>query len=91
MSDDFDGPDKLGWPQSSGMPSLFDEATREARELGERLGARSIQSVIKEMKERLKAPWPWPRVIIFLGAISSCDICCSIGRSACDASAAQAC
>jgi len=34
----------------------IDEAIREARELGEQLGARSMQSAIQEMKERLKAP-----------------------------------
>jgi len=36
--------------------AAIDEAIREARELGEQLGARSIQSAIQEMKERLKAP-----------------------------------
>ena len=36
--------------------AAIDESIREARELGEQLGARSIQSAIKEMKERLKAP-----------------------------------
>lgn len=36
--------------------TAIDEAIREARELGEQLGARSIQSAIQEMKERLKAP-----------------------------------
>lgn len=36
--------------------AAIDEAIREARELGEKLGARSIQSAIQEMKERLKAP-----------------------------------
>ena len=36
--------------------AAIDEAIREARELGEQLGARSMQSAIKEMKERLKAP-----------------------------------
>jgi len=35
---------------------VIKDAMREARELGEQLGARSIQSAIKEMKERLKAP-----------------------------------
>ena len=36
--------------------AAIDEAIRKARELGEKLGARSIQSAIQEMKERLKAP-----------------------------------
>ena len=36
--------------------AAIDEAIREARELGEQLGARSIQSAVQEMKERLKAP-----------------------------------
>jgi len=36
--------------------AAINEAIREARELGEKLGARSIQSAIQEMKERLKAP-----------------------------------
>ena len=36
--------------------AAIDEAIREAREIGEKLGARSIQSAIQEMKERLKAP-----------------------------------
>lgn len=36
--------------------AAIDEAIQEARELGEQLGARSMQSAIKEMKERLKAP-----------------------------------
>ncbi len=36
--------------------AAIDEAIRDARELGEQLGARSMQSAIKEMKERLKAP-----------------------------------
>ena len=49
----------------------IDEAIRHARELGEQLGARSAQAAIKEMKERLKAPWPGPRVIIRLGTDSS--------------------
>lgn len=35
--------------------AAIDEAIREARELGEQLGARSMQSAIKEMKEHLKA------------------------------------
>ena len=34
----------------------IDEAIREAREIGEQLGARTVQSAIKEMKEHLKAP-----------------------------------
>lgn len=36
--------------------SAIDEAIREARELGEQLGASTVLSEIKEMKERLKAP-----------------------------------
>ena len=36
--------------------AAINEAIREAREIGEQLGARSIQSAIQEMKERLKAP-----------------------------------
>ncbi len=36
--------------------ATIDEAIREARELGEQLGARAMQSAITEMKERLKAP-----------------------------------
>ena len=36
--------------------TAIDEAIREARELGEQLGARSVQSAIQEMKKRLKTP-----------------------------------
>ena len=36
--------------------ATIDEAIREAREIGEQLGVRTVQSAIKEMKERLKAP-----------------------------------
>lgn len=36
--------------------AAIDEAIRQAREIGEQLGARTAQSAIKEMKERLKAP-----------------------------------
>ena len=36
--------------------AAIDQAIREARELGEQLGARSALSAIKEMKERLNAP-----------------------------------
>ena len=36
--------------------AAIDESIRQAREIGEQLGARSMQSAIKEMKERLKAP-----------------------------------
>ena len=35
--------------------AAIDEAIREAREIGEQLGARSAQSAIKEMKKRLNA------------------------------------
>ena len=36
--------------------TAIDEAIHEARELGEQVGARSVQSAIQEMKKRLKAP-----------------------------------
>ena len=36
--------------------SEIDEAIREARELGEQLGARSVNSAIQEIKKRLKTP-----------------------------------
>ena len=36
--------------------AAIDEAIREAREIGEQLGARTAQSAIEEMKDRLKAP-----------------------------------
>ena len=36
--------------------AAIDEAIRGAYGLGEQLGARSMQSAIQEMKERLKAP-----------------------------------
>lgn len=36
--------------------AAIDEVIREARELVEPLGARSMQSAIQEMKKRLKAP-----------------------------------
>ncbi len=36
--------------------AAIDEAIRQARELGDKLGARSMQSAILEMKKRLKAP-----------------------------------
>ena len=35
--------------------AAIDEAIREAREVGEQLGARPAQSAIKEMKERLES------------------------------------
>lgn len=41
--------------------AAIDESIREARTLGEQLGARSMQSAVKEMKERLKTPWPQAR------------------------------
>ena len=36
--------------------AAIDEAIREVRKVGEQFGARSAQSAIQEMKERLKAP-----------------------------------
>ena len=44
------------WPSTTTTKPQSMRRSAQAREIGEQLGARTVQSAIKEMKERLKAP-----------------------------------